>query len=303
VPQMPGRLVEVEGRGMHIDCAGDTSSRSTVIIEGGMSGISPFYTRLKDGLQKSTRVCTYDRAGLGWSDPANSPRNAMHLAVDLHALLRAAEVPPPYVLAGHSLGGLLALSFQQTFPTEVTGIVLLDASYPGQTWNEKAMLKTYRRAKIGAAVGITRIYNPARTWFSDLPENERRAILYFSNQSSIYSATMGEIRGLNSLGVKTKEIRSLGSLPLLVITAGNICDPRIESEERKSRCAAWANNWIQQHRNVARLSSKGRQVTLSNATHTTLITNDEFANEVVDLIEKEVLSQSAQEFSFESSPR
>lgn len=289
-PSAPGKLIDVDGRKVHLDCTGVESQSPTFVIVGGMSGVSTFYTRLQQGLGKSTRVCTYDRAGLGWSDPIDGIRDAHQMAIELHALLRAANIPPPYVLAGHSLGGLAVLSYQHSHASEVAGLVLLDSSYPGQKWDETSVLKTYRLARVAAALGITRFYNPTRTWYADLPEREREALLYFSNQPSIYKATMGEIRGFNASSTQTAEIKSVGDIPLLVVTAGDRCSAIDDSKKDfKARCETAANNWTEQHAKIARLSSRGHHVTFPAATHYTLITNEAIASQVVNLIAKDVL--------------
>ncbi len=77
-------------------------------------------------------MCSYDRAGLGWSDSSADPRDAQHMVHELHALLEAAHIAPPYVLAGHSLGGLLILAYTRRYPDEVAGLVFLDSSHPQQ---------------------------------------------------------------------------------------------------------------------------------------------------------------------------
>jgi pimeloyl-ACP methyl ester carboxylesterase len=283
-PKMPGQLVAVDGRRIHIHCTGENANHATIIIEGGMSGVSPFYVRLQQGLEKVTRVCTYDRAGLGWSDPIDVPRDAKRIATELHALLRVANVSPPYILAGHSLGGLIALSYQHEYPNDIAGLVLLDSSYPGQTWNEKSLLKTYRWTQLAAAIGIIHLYNPTREWYAALPDNERAALLYFSNQSSIYKATMGEIKGLNVSGEQTAEIKSVGDIPLLVVTAGKQCNPATKSEEQKARCAEFANKWNLHHEQLTHLSPNGQHITFPDATHFSLVTDEKIAGEVVKLI-------------------
>ena len=79
---------------------------------------------------QDSRVCVYDRAGKGWSDPADGPQDAVQTATDLHTLLDRANVPGPYVLAGHSFGGLYVLTFAAQYPDQVAGLVLLDSTAP-----------------------------------------------------------------------------------------------------------------------------------------------------------------------------
>src|SRR5215217_4442952 len=100
---MPGQLVDVGGHRMHIYCTG--SGSPTVILEPGQGGASSDSGWVAPTLARDSTVCVYDRAGRGWSDPADDPQDAARIAADLHTLLERAQVPGPYVLAGHSLGG------------------------------------------------------------------------------------------------------------------------------------------------------------------------------------------------------
>ena len=125
---MPGQLVDVGWHRMHIYCTG--SGSPTVILEPGQGGASSDSGWVAPTLARDSTVCVYDRAGRGWSDPANGPQDARQIAADLHTLLERAHVPGPYVLAGHSAGGLYVQSFAAQFPDQVAGMVLLDSTAP-----------------------------------------------------------------------------------------------------------------------------------------------------------------------------
>ena len=99
----PGRLVDVGGYKLHLDCQGTGSP--TVVLDAGLGGSSLDWTLVQPELATTTRVCTYDRAGMGWSDAGPMPRSPSHIAEELHVLLTNAGVAGPYVLVGHSLGG------------------------------------------------------------------------------------------------------------------------------------------------------------------------------------------------------
>ena len=126
-PDVPhaGRLVDVGGHRMHIDCRG--AGRPTVVLDAGLGGASLDWSLVQPAVQTSTRVCVYDRAGMGWSDPVSTPRTPSQLATELHALLAAAAESGPYVLVGHSLAGKNVRLFASAFPAEVVGMVLVDA--------------------------------------------------------------------------------------------------------------------------------------------------------------------------------
>jgi thioesterase domain-containing protein len=128
-PRMPGRLVDVGGHSLHLNCRG--SGSPTVILEPGAGGMSSDLAWITPAVARDTRVCTYDRAGRGWSEPAHSHQDAAQIATDLHTLLQRGHVPGPYVMAGHSFGGLYVLTFSARYPDEVAGMVLIDSTEPG----------------------------------------------------------------------------------------------------------------------------------------------------------------------------
>ena len=127
----PGELVEVGDHRLHIHCVGEGSP--TVILESTSDGTSANWGWVQPEVAKSTRVCAYDRGGRGWSELGPQPRDAIQIAGELHALLRNADVPAPYVLVGHSAGGLFIREYAEQYPNEVAGMVLLDAAHPDST--------------------------------------------------------------------------------------------------------------------------------------------------------------------------
>jgi hypothetical protein len=125
---MPGQLIDVGGHRLHLSCTG--SGSPTVVLEPGMGGASLDMAWIAQAVARDSRVCVYDRAGRGWSDAADGPQDAAQTATDLHTLLGRAHIPGPYVLAGHSFGGLYILTFAATCPDQVAGMVLLDSTAP-----------------------------------------------------------------------------------------------------------------------------------------------------------------------------
>lgn len=123
LPPAPGKLVDVGGRRLHLICSGQGSP--TVVLEAGASAFAIDWTLVQRALDRSNRVCSYDRAGMGWSDSSSAATRAGD-AVDLHNLLRAAGERPPYVMVGASRGGLLVRAYALDYPDEVAGCVLVD---------------------------------------------------------------------------------------------------------------------------------------------------------------------------------
>jgi len=124
------RMIDIGGRRLALTCSG--SGSPSVVLETGLGAESADWAAVQRGVEGFARVCRYDRAGRGASDPAPSPRTAADLADDLRYLLWAGGVPAPYVLVGHSLGGLLARVFAQRYAGEVAGIVLVDSMHERQ---------------------------------------------------------------------------------------------------------------------------------------------------------------------------
>ena len=126
----PGQMVDVGGYRLHINCMG--TGTPTVVIDAGWGDWSLSWGWVQREVAKTTQVCTYDRAGMGYSEAGPLPRNAEQFAKELHILLARANIAGPYVLAGHSLGGLPVRVFAHDYPTEVAGVVLIDSMSPGQ---------------------------------------------------------------------------------------------------------------------------------------------------------------------------
>jgi pimeloyl-ACP methyl ester carboxylesterase len=127
----PGKLVDVDGHSLHINCVGEGSP--TVILESGSGANSTAWANIQPEVSDTTRVCAYDRAGSGWSEPGPGPGDPQQIAGELHTLLGNAGIEGPYVLVGHSFGGLYVLMYADLYPNEVEGMVLVDSSHPEQS--------------------------------------------------------------------------------------------------------------------------------------------------------------------------
>ena len=131
----PGELVDVGGHTLHINCVGEGSP--TVLLESGSGANSTAWANIQPEVADTTRVCAYDRAGSGWSEPRNllsiRPGDPQQIAGELHTLLGNAGIDGPYVLVGHSFGGLYVLMYADLYPNEVEGMVLVDSSHPEQS--------------------------------------------------------------------------------------------------------------------------------------------------------------------------
>jgi pimeloyl-ACP methyl ester carboxylesterase len=146
----PGRLLDVGGFRLHLNCTGN-SGPAVVLIAGG-GDFSFDWGLVQPGVSRFTRVCSYDRAGLAWSDPGPTPRTMRQEAYELHTLLKAARVGAPYVLVGHSVGGLIARVYAEQYAHEVAGMVLVDATHEDTTLMYQGKLVRVREGAKGVSV-------------------------------------------------------------------------------------------------------------------------------------------------------
>ena len=131
--QPPGKMVDARGYKLHVNCVGVKNDKPTLVIEAGAGAFSEYYYWIGEGLKDSMRVVRYDRAGIGYSELSDSPRDPETTARDLHTLLEKAGEAPPYIMAGHSYGGHYIRVFTEMYPDEVVGMVFLDAPHPDES--------------------------------------------------------------------------------------------------------------------------------------------------------------------------
>ncbi len=157
-----GQMIDIGGRRLRIVCLGpQASARPVVILEAGAFGFAADWGVVQDQLAaQGVRSCAYDRAGMGFSDPSPEPRDGIHIAQDLEALLAAAKIPGPYLLCGHSMAGLRLRQFAARNPDKVVGVVLVDATTPEALDNPqlRAFVGHFARASklagVGASLGL-----------------------------------------------------------------------------------------------------------------------------------------------------
>jgi pimeloyl-ACP methyl ester carboxylesterase len=242
---MPGRLVDVGGYRLHLDCTGAGSP--TVVLLNGLQETSPSWSRIAPQVAPSTRVCSYDRAGQGWSDDSPHPADATHVAADLRALLMAAGEAGPFVLAGHSSGGVYALTYTWRYPGDVAGVVLLDSASPRQaelvpSFNGQHDL-VRRVAAVAPTLARTGIWHLATPAFTPpLPGGAGQQVAAFAvgprglrNMRAEHAALPASFRQARALG-------TLGATPLVVLTAQATVDRTAGWGAAQSRLAGLSTN-------------------------------------------------------------
>ena len=235
---------------------------------------------MQNELAASTRVVAYDRAGLGWSDPAPEPHDAQQSARDLHAALQAAGIHSPYVVVGHSYGGLVVRAFADLYPDEVVGMALVDASHPDQ-WARIPESNGGRTVAVGnqitgilARLGVVRLFDLSASLAAGLPERQAAEMTAILARSQAWS-TSGGVLGLWEARTRAQvnQARSLGGLPLVVLSATE--RPDYGKEEMNAQQA-----------DLVTLSSNSLHLEVEGATHEALVASREYALVVVDAILK-----------------
>ena len=218
----PGQMVDVGGYRLHINCTGN--GRPTVVIEAGWGDSSASWGWVQPEVAKTTRICTYDRAGMGWSEASPQPRTAREFAIELHTLLTKANERGPYVLVGHSLGGYTVIVYAHDYPAEVAGLVLVDA----QALPKSDVANSEPAPKPGgtslpslmARIGLVRLLADPLGSVENLPDRDKQAYTAFAVAPRSVQTFTDEGRGMSEGGAQARAVTTLGALPLIVLSRG-----------------------------------------------------------------------------------
>jgi pimeloyl-ACP methyl ester carboxylesterase len=272
----PGRLVDVDGHRLHLVVMGDGHPGPTVVLDAGMVSFSSNWAWVQPELAKSVRVVAYDRAGLGWSDPGPGPRDAGRNAQELHAGLQEAGITGPYVLAGHSYGGLAVRAFAALYPEDVVGMVLVDGSHPDQ-WvrfgvSSKVLGFGNKVSSVLARFGLFRVFDGEYRLLADgLPPRSRAELIALTRTPRALStsgdaalAWDGRTRRL------VNDADDLGELPLIVLSVTE--QPRMGDKLTALQAELPA------------LSTQSQHVTVQGAYHEGLLARRDHARVVTECI-------------------
>jgi pimeloyl-ACP methyl ester carboxylesterase len=272
---MTGELIDVGGHSLHLRCSG--SGSPTVVLEPGAGEMSSGLAWIEPVVAGDTRVCVYDRAGRGWSEAADAPQDATGIATDLHTLLERADVPGPYLLAGHSFGGLYVLTFAAQYPDEVAGMVLVDSTAPASAATPAAAttdesgsydLTAHISALLSstARLGVGRLL--AQSDYGSLPpqsRNEARASL--ATRSHLQSA-IDEYLVANASTKQAAALTDFAGKPLVVLTAGS----------------GSSSGWMADQDHLATLSTNSAHRVIEGATHAALLHDEQYAAQTTQAI-------------------
>lgn len=272
-----GQMVDVGDFRMHIACSGSKSP--TVIIEAGQGGMGLQYTNIQAALARDTRVCVYDRAGLGWSDMGQKPRSAQAVVDELHTLLNNAGEEGPYVLVGHSLGGLFSLLYANTYPSDVVGLILLDSPhmdrYTRAPQKEIDSLRSIGKSMpviYSVMTGITLTGIPALLPILPVdtssvpPEMVETYSALLKSSVRIIQGTSAELSALENYyqQVQSAQITSLGEIPVIAITH---TIPGGYMNFTPEEVTASEEAWRQFQNELASLSINGKVIEANDSGH------------------------------------
>jgi pimeloyl-ACP methyl ester carboxylesterase len=285
----PGKLVDVGGYRLHLNTTGQGTP--TVVLIAGAGDFSLDWSLVQPAISKFTRVCSYDRAGLAWSDLGPTPRTMHQDAAELHTLLKHARLKAPYVLVGHSLGGLIARIFAAQYPQEVAGLVLVDSTTENTTLNYQGKLVRVRESAKGRLIppvqtmasspprpptaddhkqaefnrqvfGSPKIEAP----FDKLPLRAQRMRLWALNNPKLSAATDDyfpeELQAMYVTRARTHN--PLGNIPLIVLIAGKAEKPSDSSTEEWNRLVKEKR---EQEMELANLSTNSKVIIAEKSGH------------------------------------
>ncbi|MEO1263705.1 MAG: alpha/beta hydrolase [Bacteroidota bacterium] len=293
-----GKLFDVNGIDLHIHATGIRSDKPTVIIEGGASSSTEYYHWLSEGLKDSLRIVRYDRAGNGYSELGDAPRSAETIAKELHQLLETAGESPPYILAGHSIGGPYIRVFAQLYPDEVKALVFIDSTHPEQVERLNAASQSSFRFKttlflLGTAalfsdlgvLGLFESFSEPLLAGDGLPDEINARTKDYLLNGKRTRAYKKEIESYHSVLERASKANNFGTLPIRVFTAVEID----KEAYRKNGIdpEKFLNEAISAQKEFTNLSSDGKQF-LIDGNHQSIFTMKNNA----DIINKEIIELS-----------
>ncbi len=278
----PGELVDIGGRKLHLLKTPGTGPTLVIIAALGAPAID--WLAIQQALAPDVPVVLYDRGGLGWSDPAAGPRTAARMAGELHAVLTAAGIEPPYVLAGHSLGGLIALIYTMRHRDQVAGLALIDSSHPdmhkrlpARDWLTSGrgqwLLVTARErltplglVRLADDLGIRRqATKRAQRIYPPDAAPAGRALMLASRQRRTAVSELAHIT--RSCHQARPCLTGLGTLPLAVITASEHDPSHTPGSAADCRYSRWYATWSLLQAEFAGLSTNSSHTIAGRAGH------------------------------------
>lgn len=265
-----GEMIDMGDHAMHLHCIGEGSP--TVVLDTIADGISSYWTYIQPEIAQTTRVCSYDRSGLGWSELGTGGGDGITAAHELRALLQSAGEEGPYLLAGHSYGANVVRLFWSLYPEEVAGMVLID---PGTLYEDPRLPATmHEEQKTGeiiasagrllAPLGLFRASEMGLALASTLPAQQQAEFNAFFSSAGYWNAIARQNGAYAATSRQVAAVEEMGALPLLVLSADT---PAGEARDA----------WNRVNAEIASLSSNGEARILQGTTHTGLAIDPQMA--------------------------
>ncbi|HLE04309.1 MAG TPA: alpha/beta hydrolase [Anaerolineales bacterium] len=265
----PGELVDVGGHRMHINCTGE--GRPTVVLSAGLDDFSIFWSLVQPEVAKFSRVCSFDRSGLGWSEPSADPRTIRNMVTEVHTLLLNAGVTGPFVMVGHSFGGAQVELYASEYPEDVVGVVLVDAA-PADlflripTWAGLIAQKVglYRTLAALDSLGLL-AFTPTSIPTRGLPDEAVAQYRAIASSTGYFRTAVAENEAFedNLAEVRAAQV-NLGSVPLVVISRGYW--EAIPALSATDNDLAW-KSWQEMQSELADLSADSLQIIATDSEH------------------------------------
>ena len=280
----PQQLVELrDGRKIHLFCLGKGSP--TVIVTSGLGDWAAFWANVQAPIGRKTRVCAWDRAGFGFSDPSSAPQDVSHTTRDLEEAFKRAKIDGPYVLLGHSMGGYESLLFADRHPRLVLGIVLIDPAFPDQDRRLRLVAPKYYAALLSdadqSAVLLKKCAAELRSGVLTIgsadpnkcfdyppsfpPELTAALIRLDSNPARLMTEASTFEQFAHSSQIVVNPERNYGSIPIRVLTASD--PPPDTPADALAARPPFAAEWLRAHDAMAALSTDGINKTVAGSSH------------------------------------
>ena len=276
----PGRLVDVGGHRLHLNCTGQGSP--TVILDAGLGEASLSWSKVQPEAAKFTRVCSYDRAGYAWSEAGPAPRTSAQIVRELHTLLGNAGIAGPHVLAGHSFGGYNVRLFAAQYPAEVAGMVLVDSSHEDQFERMQFLSSKMRMAGLLmkatpwlARLGVLRLFGQPIGNVKDYAAEAQPLARGIGFQSNAYDGAASEYAFLLESAAEVRAVKTpgghllLGDKPLTVLMQGDAS--KISAQFSPEERAEFVKVWRELQTDLATRSSNGTLVVAEKSSHYVLL--------------------------------
>ncbi len=264
---------------LSIDCRGQGSP--TVILDTGLGVPAVGWNPVQTEVAKFARVCSYDRAGYGWSGASSAPRTSLEIVKELHALLEAAGEKGPFILVGHSFGGYNVRVYNGQYPNDVAGMVLVDASHEDQVARMSPALQAFmkkttedmqrqvRLAPLLIWFGVARFAQRNQGEAPGVSKEFGREIIYLQLQPKFIDASSSEMKLFSESADEVRAAGNLGDKPLVVLTAGKSADasqlPRgFPKKEFDDFHEVWVNDLQVKE---SQLSTRGKRIMVPDSTH------------------------------------